>query len=382
MSLAVFEGRSQNPDATAAVAEATRTWPAATPPELVLVFSSAVRSAAEVAAELARRFPLAHIVGCTTAGEHLSGCHTTGGLVATGLRSPELQWATGVIEHISGVDQAGVQAVVDRMFAQLGVDRAVFDPSRYFCLCFIDGLSGQEERISPMIADALDGVAVLGGSAGDDLAFQRTEVICGGMARSGAAVIALCASALPFEILKHQHFHTTPAKLAITRADPAARRVYEIDGVPAADAYARALGIPRAELDAAAAADHPLAFRYQNELYVRSVQKVHPDGSISFYCAIDEGMVVDVSARDELVAALAGELARASAAPATFVFGANCILRALETTARGEHDAVGAVFQRHAQHMIGFDTYGEQLNGLHINQTLVALAVRDTREAA
>jgi len=32
--------------------------------------------------------------------------------------------------------------------------------------------------------------------------------------------------------------------------------------------------------------------------------------------------------------------------------------------------------------MVGFDTYGEQLNGLHINQTLVALALRDTAEIA
>jgi hypothetical protein len=31
--------------------------------------------------------------------------------------------------------------------------------------------------------------------------------------------------------------------------------------------------------------------------------------------------------------------------------------------------------------MIGFDTYGEQLNGLHINQTLVAVAIRDDVEA-
>jgi len=382
MSLAVFEGSSQALDAASAVAEATRGWPETTPPDLVLVFSSPVRSAAEVAAELSRRFPSTQIVGCTTAGEHLSGRHTNGGLVATGLRSPALRWATGLIEDIATVDEAGVQAVVGRMFAQLGVDRAMFDASRYFCLCFIDGLAGKEEKVSPMIADALDGVALLGGSAGDDLAFRRTEVICGGVARSGAAVLALCDSRLPFEIIKHQHFLATPARLAITRADPDARRVYEIDGISAADAYARALGIPRAEFDAAVASDHPLTFRYQHELYVRSVQQVHDDGSISFYCAIEEGMVVDVCSRADLVTALAGDLARATSGPAAFLFGSNCILRALETGKRDQHGAVGELFQRHARHMIGFDTYGEQLNGLHINQTLVALAVRDAAEAA
>ncbi len=383
MTLSVFEGSSQAVDAATAVAEATAGWPLVPALDLILVFSSSVRPADEVARELVGRFPAAQIVGCTTAGEHLSGRHSTGGLVATGLASPQLRWATGLIEGLATIDEAGVQAVVDRLFAQLGIDRAVFDPRGYFCLCFIDGLSGKEEAVTPMIADALEGIALLGGSAGDDLAFRRTDVICGGVARTGAAVLALCESHLPFSILKHQHFRATQRQLAITRADPAARRVYEIDGIPAAQAYARALGVPRVAFDAALTSEHPLTFCYQNQLYCRSVQQIHDDDSISFFCAIEEGMVVDVSSRDEMVAALADDLAKRQATgPATFLLGVNCILRSLETTNRDQHAQVGAVFQRHAKHMIGFDTYGEQLDGLHINQTLVALALRDPQEAA
>ena len=58
-----------------------------------------------------------------------------------------------------------------------------------------------------------------------------------------------------------------------------------------------------------------------------------------------------------------------------FILGYNCILRALEAEQRELHDELGAILSATANHVIGFDTYGEQLNGLHINQTLVALAL-------
>jgi hypothetical protein len=379
--LHVSEGASLSTDGAAAVAEATSTW--TTPPDLIFAFTSPVRPAADVARALASRYPSAQIIGCTTAGEHLSGAHSNGGLVLSGLRSPQLRWASGLVEDLAHVGEPGVRAVVDQLFRDLGVDRESFDPRRFFALCFLDGLAGREEAVTPLIADALDGIALIGGSAGDDLQFRRTEVICGGRAVTDAAVVVLCETALPFSILKHQHFHTTTHKLAITRADAAARRVYEIDGEPAALAYARALGIARADLTAAVAFQHPLTFRYQHQLYVRSVREIHDDDSISLYCAIDEGMVVDIGGHEDLVPALATDLAAVSAAaPAAFLFGSNCILRALETGQAGHHAEVGALFATAARHMVGFDTYGEQLHGLHINQTLVALALHDVPEAA
>ncbi len=91
-------------------------------------------------------------------------------------------------------------------------------------------------------------------------------------------------------------------------------------------------------------------------------------------------MVVDVGAHKELVPALAADLAAAAGdGPIDLLIGSNCILRALETGARNAHGEVGALFRRFCKHMIGFDTYGEQLDGLHINQTLVAVALRDTQ---
>src|SRR3569832_463791 len=244
----ICEGRSLELDADSAVAEAVAGWTET--PNLVLVFSSPVRLVELVARSLAARFPAAQIVCCTTAGEHLSGAHSNGGLVVTGISSPKLRGATVMIEDLASADEASIRATVGSLFERLAIDSTSFDARRYFCLQFVDGLSGAEERVTPLVADALDGITKIGGTAGDDLAFRRTEVIHGGQARSGAAVLARCECGLDFQLMKHQHFVTTARTLAITKADVAHRRVYELDGAPAARDYARALGVARDQLDA------------------------------------------------------------------------------------------------------------------------------------
>ncbi len=198
-----------------------------------------------------------------------------------------------------------------------------------------------------------------------------------GEALRDGAVFALGEARTHFEIVKHQHFTTTPSSVVITRADVAARRVYEIDGYPALEAYARALGLTPAQVTGEVTFMHPVTFVCNGEIYVRSLPRVEPDGSLVFYCGVEEGMVLSLGGHEDMRAALARDLAALTlrrGTPEVFL-ACNCILRALEAT-RGElHDELGAELKRNAHHVIGFDTYGEQLHGLHINQTLVGLAL-------
>lgn len=320
------------------------------------------------------------MAGCTTAGEQIGGSHHRGALVVAGVISPNVRWKTTLVENIATFEQATADAAVGRLFGELAVDPASFDPRELFCLTFIDGLSMKEETIASMVAESLDGVSLIGGSAGDDLKFTKTHVITEGRAETNAAVLVLGHSKTPFTILKHQHFVDTPRTLAITRADVDARRVYEMDGLPAAIAYSRALGIEREALTDELTFSNPLTFSCRGELYVRSILKVNDDDSITFYCGIEEGMVLDVGGHTNLVEALRDDLTATCRGQEKFAFliGCNCILRALEAESGASHPAVGEVISKASRSSIGFDTYGEQLNGLHINQTLVALAFRDS----
>jgi len=163
----------------------------------------------------------------------------------------------------------------------------------------------------------------------------------------------------------------------VTRVDPATRRVYEFDGYPALEAYARVLGLTPAEVTNEVTFMNPVTFRCNNEIYVRSIQKIEEDGSITFYCAVEEGMVLEVGGHREMETEFINTFSqlKSELGDIEFILGYNCILRALEAEQRELHDELGAILSATANHVIGFDTYGEQLNGLHINQTLVALAL-------
>lgn len=371
-----YRGRSTLVDATEAVAEATRAWPA-TPPNVVLAFSSTRQSPQAVRDALAARFPSSLIAGCTSTGEHLDGEHGRGSLVLAGIVTPHVRWTAETLRGLASFTPEHAQATVARAFEALDVDPAQLEPRELVALLFIDGLSRREEPVVAALSDALDGVPLVGGSAGDDLAFARTEVYGPAGADSDAAVLLVGRGPPGFyRIVKHQHFATRPITLAVTRADPAARRVYELDGYPAAQAYARALGIPREHLDGDTTFLNPVMVTVQGQRFVRSVQTIHDDDSLTFYCAVDEGWVLDIAGHHDMVDALRGDLEQFTRGgrPA-FLLAFNCILRALEAEKRELHGALGALVRGAADASIGFDTYGETLDGLHINQTFVALGL-------
>lgn len=366
----VNEGTSFLESATDAVAQATADWPRDL--DLLVAYCSTKQDAGEVARALGAKYPGVPMVGCSSTGEHLSGAHSNGSLVVVGLAQSETQWSVATLDDLSTLDQASAEDCAAKMFLALNVDRDEFDPSEFFCLCLIDGLSAMEEKVASLMADALDGVALVGGSAGDDLKFEKTQVICNGRAFSGGAVFVLAHPKTPFRVIKHQHFTTTAKSVVITKADADARTVYEMDGYPAAECYARSIGVPLAELDGAVSFLNPITLQIDGELYVRSVQKVNEDGSLVFYCAVEEGMVLEIGRHQDIGASLKEHFSEL--APVDFMFGFNCILRALETSEEEKHDELGRTLNRFAPHYIAFDTYGEQLNGLHINQTFVAVA--------
>ncbi len=216
---------------------------------------------------------------------------------------------------------------------------------------------------------------IVGGSPGDDLAFERTHVYADGEFRTDAAVLALCETTLPFTTFKHQHFVPGSRRMVITSADAGKRLVREIDGRPAVEAYAEALGIPVAELGPATFSRRPFVLWLGDDVYVRSVQRVHDDGTLSFLCAIDEGIVVRLGEAIDPLSSVekAFEEVRTLVPQPALVLGCDCILRRIELEERGVAEAVGRVYVDN--HVVGFSTYGEQFNAAHVNQTFTGIAI-------
>jgi hypothetical protein len=119
----------------------------------------------------------------------------------------------------------------------------------------------------------------------------------------------------------------------------------------------------------------PLVTVIAGNSYPRSISMAHADSSLSFLCAIEEGMLLQVARRTDLVAGLEQTFAAIAAAigEPQVVIGCDCILRRLEILQGGLLERVDATFQRHR--VVGFCTYGEQFRGVHINQTLTGIAI-------
>jgi hypothetical protein len=244
-----------------------------------------------------------------------------------------------------------------------------------FGLLMIDGLSIMEEQVISFLYNQLDGISIIGGSAGDDLRFKETKIYWDGRFVSDAAVFTLFETTLPFYVFKTQHFKPTEKKLVITGADPFRRIVTEINAEPAAQEFARILGLPITDLNPMVFSKYPLMLKLGDHWYVRSIQKVNEDESLSFFCAIDVGLVLTVARGDDLVSDLKDELesiCRKIPEP-KLIIGFDCILRKLEILEKDLLKDVGNLLNK--LNFVGFSTYGEQYDSVHVNQTLTGVAI-------
>jgi hypothetical protein len=152
--------------------------------------------------------------------------------------------------------------------------------------------------------------------------------------------------------------------------------------LPAAAEYARLLGVEVHELNSTRFAASPVVVMIDGTDYVRSIQKANPDGSLTFYCAIEEGLVFRVAHGVDLVRNLEQTFDNIQAAigPPQLVLACDCVLRNLEISQNGLKDRVGEIFQRN--NTIGFSGFGEQFHGVHVNQTLTGIAIGTVPEAS
>jgi hypothetical protein len=340
-------------------------------PVLVLYFAGGARDHAALAGAMQRAFPGALVVGCSTSGEIEGGAMRRGSVVAMGLGDGVVRDARAVVLNDLGA-RSDPKGALEPLEAHFGVPLAKLDPARYCGLLLVDGLSGAEERVMDRLGDLTD-VAIIGGSAGDDLAFQRTFVAMDGEAHTDAAVLLLLEPRAGFRVLKTQSFRPLGRTLRVTHADEETRVVHAFDGRPATVAYAEAIGTTPGELHAHFMR-HPLGLMVGDEPFVRSPQQVKGE-SVIFYCNVREGMELMVLEATDVVddtrKALDG--ARAELGGLSALVDFDCVLRALEIASTDRQEAYGKLFEGLA--VAGFNTYGEQFLG-HVNQTSTMLLLR------
>jgi len=343
--------------------------------ELVLFFCSSEYDLAVLGDELNRRFAGVPLVGCTTAGEIGPAGYRQRSLSGASFPAGACTAVTGCLEHLQGFEIAAGERFAQGVLRALEARAPAADARNSFAFLLVDGLSTREEPVARTLQHALGTITLVGGSAGDDLKFARTHVFYEGAFHTDSAVLILVSTTYPFKVFKSQHFVCDEERLVVTEADAAHRIVKEINGLPAAEEYARLIGARVDELDPAHFAASPVVVLIDGTDYVRSIQKANPDGSLTFYCAIDEGLVFRVAHGEDLVGNLERTLdaLQGEVGPPQAVFVCDCILRNLEISQRGLKERVADILRAHR--VVGFSTYGEQYRGVHVNQTITGIAI-------
>ena len=342
---------------------------------LVFVFCSSIYDRSLLAAAIQREFQGVPVVGCTTSGELSQLGYTSGSLTGISLGAAdfeaEVQLLTGL--HSFRLEDGRKAALtMRRRLDECGETCA---SSNTFGLLLVDGLSAREELVASALFEGLQDISLCGGSAGDDTQFERTWIYHDGQFLQDAAVFTLVRTSRPFTVFKTEHFVGSGERMVITGADAGHRVVTEINGEPAAEEYARLTGLEGCALTPQVFATHPVLIRVNGLNFVRSIQKVNPDGSLTFYCSIDEGLVLTVANGIDLEDSLNRTLqeVRDRIGPPEVIIGFDCVLRRLEVDQAGIQDRVGTLLSAHQ--VTGFQTYGEQYNGMHVNQTLTGVAI-------
>lgn len=342
----------------------------------VLFYCSSEYDLEALEVELGRRFSDVNLIGCTSAGEISTAGYNKGSLIGLSVASEDFTVVTERIDNLNDFQMSQGEAAAQSLNHKLTALGKPPSSEKTFGFLLIDGLSSQEEVVVHALHRNLGNIQLFGGSAADGDRFQKTYVFHDGAFHTNSAIFSLIHTSYPFTIFKTEHFHRSNEDIVVTEADVTSRVVSEINGLPAAQEYARVMGVDAVEnLTPTMFATHPVAVSIGGENFVRSIMKVNEDETMTFACAIDEGIVLSVAEADDLIDDLKmamDDLQKRIGKP-QLVLGCDCLFRMLEMEQKNIKEEVGAILAEN--NVFAFSTYGEQYNGMHVNQTFTGVAI-------
>jgi len=341
----------------------------------IVFFCSAKYDLNELEAALNVHLEGINVSGCTTAGEISPDGYSQGSITAIGFPSSDFAVSVGCVKDLSSFSPSDARSLIDTLRDECEQQRQVPISQGCFAITLIDGLSIQEEQFLVQLNAALGSCPNFGGSAGDDINLASTHVFHRGKFYQDAAIVLMFSTAFEFEVFSTHHCIPTNAKLVVTDADVASRTVTELDADSPAQVYSHAVGIELESTCPAQFALHPLAVKLGDDYFIRSIQRVEPKNALKFFCAVEAGIVLNVMERTDLIANIEDQYAKlvSRLGEPQLIIGFDCFLRRLEAEALEIDEQVSSLFVKLG--IVGMNTYGEQHQGMHINQTLTGVAI-------
>jgi hypothetical protein len=342
----------------------------------VIFYCSSVYSFPALALSMQALFNTTKVVGCTSAGEVSATENQSHSIIAIGFSAKYFSISAELIESMSGFDLLDAQKTINRLSEQCASQQLTPLKNNTFLLTLLDGLSFEEEHFLVALNSAAADIPHFGGSAGGDDNLSSTYVYYDGHFFQQAAVVIMINTTCSFEVFNCHHIKYAAERLVVTDVDVHSRTVYELNAEPAALEYARLFNLDVKDLCPAVFSLNPLAVKVGGEYYIRSIQKVNEaDLSLTFYCAVDLGIVLTAVKMDDILYSLSTKLTDMSQryGKAELVLACDCVLRRLEIEHKNVNNQMQALNSEY--NIAGFNTYGEHINGIHLNQTFTGVYI-------
>jgi hypothetical protein len=262
------------------------------PPDALILFASPKYEHTTLLRTLRQACSPKLLVGASSAGEFTSDQRGEGLACALAIRSKDIQFSVGVGRGLSE-DRAAAARSIAASFRGL-------EPQTHFfrtALVMTDALAGHADDLVDQLTVATAGkYQFVGGGAGDDAQFRRTQVFCGDEALSDAAVALEILSDKPVGVGVGHGWEPAGPPLRVTQAE--GMNVVSLNGLPAAEAFAEHAKRTGQMFDQAS----PLPFFLHNILGIdtgsgyrlRVPLAINQDGSVACASEIPGGATVHI----------------------------------------------------------------------------------------
>lgn len=331
---------------------------------LIIFFASSHYPSNLLSHEMKSHFNDNVIIGCTSAGELCNRHMLDHAITAMAISDSVIgKYSIGLLENVNNMSR--ITSIFNSFQDYFEEPYETMSPDDYLGLILVDGLSNKEEQLLDYMNE-LCPIPFVGGSAGDNQAFNETHIFFEGTSFTGGALLLMAKPNVPFVSLKTQSFDILPDTLVCTKADFDNRIVYEINNKPATKAYADILGVKEDKLEEYFSV-YPLGHIIDNDPYVRSPRNIE-GSAIHFYAGIVQNKPYHLLKANSIIADTKINLAEKAMAfgPIEGLINFHCILRTKELIVDNQMDYYGEIFRNIPS--IGFSTYGEIYKN-YVNQT-------------
>jgi len=346
--------------------------------KVVIFFASVSYDFSVLSQKLKEKYSNSQVIGVSTSGEITNKGLFKNSLVVTTMNDETSRFSSIIIDDADKfpiVYKREIEKTATSIGIRLHSNGANKD---CFALTFINGLCNAEEATLSLLNSVIDDnqFNIIGGSAGDDLKFTQTFVSLNGKVVSHGAVVLFVKTSKKFIIKKENIFKPSGKHASVTGVDVENRIINSINNQNPKKCYANILGIPESSV-ADSSLSHPIGRVFGDEVFISSIANINQNGTISMYARILPGMEVEILDPKDIIEttkATGQEISSEIKRPG-FILFVNCILRTIMFEKQHKSNDVIRAWNENYSAYCGFSSYGEQINRLNSNQTLLVLAI-------